>query len=462
MKLRDIRPITLIITTLASFLTPFMGSGVNIALPEIGRNFSLNVVLLSWISTIYLLSGAIFLVPIGKLADIYGRKRIFSFGVIIFTLMSLGSGLAPNIWILIMVRALQGIGSAMMFGTAMAIITSVYPPGQRGKALGINIASVYIGLSMGPFIGGIITRYIGWRFVFLSIIPLGITILYLLTHYLHEEWREARNQQFDITGSIIYSLSLLAIMLGFTLLPSWTGGLIIIPGILGFILFYRIETGTKYPILDLSLFLTNRVFAFSNLAALINYGATFGVTFLMSLYLQYIKGLSPQMAGLILIAQPGMQALVSPLAGKISDQFEPRHVASTGMALTALGLSFLIFIDIDTSIQYILMSLSILGTGYGFFSSPNTNAIMSSVDRRTFGVASGMVSTMRMIGQTFSMGVTMIIMSIFMGQASITLSTYPAFIQVVQLSTTIFMLLCLAGVFISSVRGNLHTHRNDT
>ena len=200
----------------ASFLTPFTLSSVNVALPSIGNELKVDAITLNWIATAFLLSSAMFLVPFGRLADIKGRRRIFVLGMVIFTVGSLLSGLAFSAEMLIAFRILQGIGGAMIFATGIAILTSIFPLKERGKILGINVASVYTGLSLGPFFGGILTQNFGWRSVFLVNIPIGIFIVILAALKLKAEWADARGESFDFIGSVIYSLMLLFIMLGFS------------------------------------------------------------------------------------------------------------------------------------------------------------------------------------------------------------------------------------------------------
>jgi EmrB/QacA subfamily drug resistance transporter len=365
---------TLLIVILTSFLTPFMSSSVNIALPSIGEEFSLNAVALSWVATAFSLAVATFLVPFGRVADIAGRKKIFTWGVIVYTLSSILLGISTSGTMLISVRVLQGIGGAMTFGTAVAILTSVYPPGERGKAFGIYVSSVYVGLSIGPPFGGFLTQYFGWRSIFLVTVPLGIAVIAVLLWKLKGEWAEAKGEKFDYPGSIVYSLALAAIMYGFSIVPSIAGGGLIAVGVIGILAFVWWEMRIKSPVLNMNVFKHNITFLFSNLAALINYCATSAVSFLLSLYLQYIKGFNPYHAGLILISQPIVMAILSPFAGRLSDRIEPRIVASIGMAITTIGLTLLTLLDQGTSLAFMLVTLVILGLGFACFSSPNTNA----------------------------------------------------------------------------------------
>ncbi len=447
--------VALLIAVLAGFITPFDGSSVNIALPTMGAEFGLNAVELSWISTAYLLASALFLVPFGKIADIYGRKRIFTIGISIFTLGSFLMVFSASALMLILFRVIQGLGGAMIYGTGIAILTSVYPVRERGKALGIYITSVYIGLTIGPFLGGLMTQYLGWRSIFLVNIPLGIITIGLILWRLHGEWAEARGEKFDVPGSLLYSLTLVSVMYGFSILPGITGLTLVAFGIAVLILFLFWEARTPAPVLDVRLFTGNRVFAFSNLAALINYSATFAISFLLSLYLQYIRGFTPESAGFVLVAAPIVQAAFSPFAGRLSDRIEPGILASGGMILCAAGLLFLVFVDATTSIALIVADLVVIGLGFAFFSSPNTNAIMSSVEKKYYGVASGIQGTMRLLGQMLSMGFATMVFSIVIGMVMMTPEVYQEFLLSMKVIFITFTVLCGVGVFFSLVRGKL-------
>jgi EmrB/QacA subfamily drug resistance transporter len=432
-----------------------MDSATTVALPAISQRFGMDAIELSWVRMAYLLSAAVCLVPFGKLADMFGRKRFFRYGIAVFTVAALLSGLSISSSMLIASRAVLGIGSAMIFGTGVAILTSSFPPGERGRVLGINVAAVYLGLSLGPSIGGVLTGFFGWRSIFLFAVPLGLVALAFAVWRLEGEWAEARGEIFDLRGSVLYALSLMAVMFGFSRLPRPQGIGLLLAGLAGLALFGLWELRARYPVLNIRLFARNRPFAFSNVAALINYSATSAVAFLLSLYLQYIRRLSPQQAGLVLIAQPAVQVLLSPAAGRLSDRVEARIVASAGMACTAAGLVSLFFVGPATPIWQIVARLGLLGLGFGLFSSPNMSAIMGSVDRRHYSIASGMLATMRMVGQTLSMGITLLLFSVFIGQVELAPPVYPAFFASMKTTFAIFAVLCVAGIFASLARGNV-------
>lgn len=292
----------------------------------------------------------------------------------------------------------------------------------------------------------------------MAIIPLCLLIIVAASWKLKGEWAEARGEKFDLTGAVIYALALVSLIYGFSLLPTLPGAVLTTIGVLGILTFVWWETKTVSPVLNVSLLRNNHVFLFSNLAALINYSSTSAIAFLLSLYLQYIKGLSPQNAGLVLIYQPVVMAIFSPLAGRLSDRIEPRIVASTGMALTAIGLFGFTFLNGVTTQTYIMADLMLLGLGFALFSSPNTNAIMSSVEKRFYGVAAAMVGTMRLTGQMLSMAMAMVVFALYIGRVQITPEYYPLFLRSAQAAFIIFAALCCGGILASLVRGNVRSN----
>ncbi len=449
-------PIVLLATTISSFTTPFMGSSVNVALPAIARDFSMNALSLSWVASAFLLSASITLAPMGRLADIYGRKILFLSGSLIFALSSLLCSLSITEGIFIALRVVQGIGGAMIFSTGTAMLVSAYPRGERGRILGVNIAAVYIGLTCGPFIGGLLTQHMGWKTIFIFNAALGGAVSLLTVFMVREDRSAARAEGFDLSGSLLYAIALFALMYGFSQLTSPNGGALIAIGVLSFIFFIRQQMKKPFPLLNIRLFLDNRVFAFSNLAALIHYCATFAVTFLMSLYLQHVKLLTPLQTGIVLVAEPLLQALLSPVAGRLSDRYEPRIISSVGMLLTVVGLVGLSFITSNTTLYYILFCLVLLGIGFALFSSPNVNAIMSSVEHKFYGIASAMQATMRLAGQMLSMGFAMLVFAWMIGDQSIVYENSALFMVSAKLIFGILAVTCMFGVVASLNRGRVH------
>jgi EmrB/QacA subfamily drug resistance transporter len=450
---RSLQRNVLIVATLSSFLTPFMASSVVVSLPSIAHDLSMKVITLSWVSTAYLLAAAAFCVPFGRASDIYGRKKIFTYGIILDNLASILGACATSSAMLIVARVLQGIGGAMIFTLGVTIVTSVFPPEKRGKALGIIIGAAYVGLSAGPPIGGFLTAYFGWRAIFLSNMIIGLVILTTTVWKLKPEWTGARGERFDYLGSVVYVASLALLMYGLSEIPRLFAFFLVASGALGVVLFALWEGRAEHPVLETGLFRRNRPFLFSNLAALINYSATFSVMFLMSLYLHYVKGFSVQTAGYILMTQPVVQAAFSPLAGRMSDRRSPGIVASIGMALTVVGLSVFTCLTQATHLGFIILNLMLLGLGFALFASPNTNAVMSSVDKKHFGVAGGTLATMRVAGQMLSMGAVMLVFALFRLSGVIITSAYNAqFLRSEKTAFAVSAVLCAAGVLASLAR----------
>ncbi|MDD4169295.1 MAG: MFS transporter [Desulfotomaculaceae bacterium] len=463
MKEESLKKSALLVATLASFLTPFMGSAVNLAIPSIGEQFGSSTVTLSWVVTSYLLASAAFLVPFGRAADLWGRKKVFTIGVALHTLFSFLCVVAGSMETIIIFRCLQGFGGAMIFGTSVAILTSVYPPRERGMVLGFNAAAVYTGLSLGPVLGGFLVHYLGWRSIFLFTALWGLPIIYLAIFKLKGEWAEAKEEKYDLPGAFIYVFAIIALMYGLSSVAAvtWAKWLLFI-GLLGLIMFILLQFKAPFPLLNLKVFSGNKAFIYSNLAALINYSATFAVGFLLSLYLQVVQGFDPQQAGLVLLSQPVIMAMLSPLAGKLSDRIEPRIVASAGMMITVIGLLVFYFIDQFNGLWAIIANLSLLGAGFALFSSPNTNAVMGSIEKKFYGVASSTLGTMRLTGQAFSMSIVTLLLAHYVGNVQLTKDSASLLLAGSKVTFLIFAAICLFGVFASMARGKVKTELTAT
>ncbi len=437
---------------IASFLITFNSSALNVALPSIGKEVGADPITMGWVVNGFLLASTALLMPLGRLADIAGRKRTFISGLLIFALSSALSALSNSAWPLVASRALQGVGGAMIFATSVAILASVFPAGRRGRAIGAYSSATYLGLSTGPFLGGLLTHRLGWRSLFLLNVPICSLVALATMRRVKGEWAEARGEGFDLIGSALYAIPLALAIYGISSLPSASAVIPISIGAAGLAAFALREENVEHPILNIALFRHNIAFALSNLAALINYSATFGIGFLMSLYLQFIRGLDPQIAGLILVSQPAAQAAFSPIAGRLSDRVEPRIVASAGMALTALGIAALSLSGEGGDLWIIMAELSIIGLGFASFITPNTAAIMGSVEPKFFGMASSTLATMRLAGQTMSMAIAMMVLSAQIGGARIAPEIFPSLLMGIRNSLMIFSALCAAGTFASLAR----------
>jgi EmrB/QacA subfamily drug resistance transporter len=440
------RYIVLIISTAASFIMPFMVAAVNIAIPTMREEFSLEAWVTAWVGTVYFLAIAIVQVPCGRLADIYGRKKLFIIGLLVTILASFLGMFAHSVPLLFISLALMGAGSGILINNAISILTSVFPAEKRGRVLGISTAGTYIGLSVGPYIGGVLTRAFGWQSIFILSAIMSIVLLALVIYALKGEWREAKGERFDVIGSITYAIAIALFIYGFSSLPSVPGVVLLLVGIGGLFFFARWEARTASPVFELSLFKENKAFFFSNMAVFISYIATFAIGFLLSIYLQDVRELKPDRAGLILISASVLMAIFTPISGRVSDKIEPRLVASVGMSLNCVALFLLTFLNAGTPIWYIIVALAINGLGIGIFASPNTNAIMGSVPRKSLGVAAGTLGTMRTAGMMVSMGIIMILFSLYIGDAEIVPEYYPQFLSSVRTGFIILTVFSVLGL----------------
>ena len=452
---QTLRRTALTIVCLGAFITPLMLSAVNVAIPAIARGLKMDAITASWVPLAYLLSSGVFLLPFGRLGDMFGRKRMFLSGMTTVTVASILASFAQSALLLILCRVLQGMGAAMLFGTGIAILSSVYPPEKRGKVLGLSVSSVYLGLTCGPLAGGWVTQQFGWRAVFVFHIPAAVLVIILGLVNLKGEWRGPTGQKFDLPGAFIHGAAVIALMYGFSILPAMPGFILILLSSIGFVVFFRYEKRRQHPLFNVNLFSGNPVLIYSCLTALIMYSATFSVTFLLSLYLQNIKGFAPQLAGLIMISQPLVMTVFSPVAGRMSDRYEPRLIASSGMGLTAIGLALLATAGPLTPTWLIVITLMLAGFGFSLFSSPNTNAILSSVDKQYLGAASGTVAAMRVIGQMFSMGIVTLVFALMLGPVQFSREQQGPLLASINASFVVASTLCFIGVYFSLKRGNL-------
>jgi len=446
----------LAIVAASSFFGTFLISSVNIALPAIEKDFGLDAVTLSWVVTAFLLSTAMFLLPVGRWGDLTGIRRIFKTGMVIFTVSSLLSGFAVSGYWLILLRFLQGIGAAFSSTTGPAILVSAFLPQYRGRVLGISVSAVYLGLAFGPFFGGFLTQYLGWRSIFFFSSGFGILITIIAFLFLEKDnVAKMAGKKIDLKGTFFYMLGLVALSYGSARIPSVQGWVLMITGIMLLIVFWMLESKSTMPVLETKLFTRNRLFAYSNLAALINYSATFSIIFLLSLYLQKVKGLAPRDAGSILVAQPIVMALFSPFTGRLSDRIQPRYLATIGMTMCTIGLAAFSFLTESTSIGFIVFLLFWVGLGFALFSSPNMNTIMSSVQKNQLGLASGSASTMRVVGQIISMTIATIFFAVLFDKQAVEEVTNPLFLKALKMGFITSAIIGVSGIYFSLSRGKI-------
>jgi len=447
----------LLMILLNAFSVPVMLSSVNVALPAMAEELALSALTLSWIPTAYLMASAMFILIFGRLADMYGRKKIFLIGAAFVVFSSLLAAAANSGQLLLSARFLQGVGAAMLYATQMAIVSSVFPVASRGKVIGLVISAIYFGLAAGPLIGGFTVDQLGWRANFLLQVPVAVLVFLIGVFKVDGEWAAEDKGYFDYYGALSYCSAILLICLGVSFLPNNYSYVFIVTGIAGIVMFFQTTKTRQYPIWDVMLFYTNKVFTFSCLASLIIYTSTFMNVVLLSLYLQYLQGMSATAAGVIMMVQPLTMAVFSSLMGKLSDRLEPRVLASAGMSVTAVGLIMLGFLDASSATNTIVVALIVTGLGFSLFSSPNVNAIMGSVQKKNVGSASVAVSTTRTLGQMSSMVLVTLVMAVTLGSVQIEPSVYPSLEQAISLSFFIAAVLCVPGLYLSASRGRLHS-----
>lgn len=439
----------LMASALGSSLAPFMVSSLIVALPTIGHEFSGNPELLGWLTSIFFISSAIFLVPFGRVAGNYGVKKLFTLGMAVYFLAALLCIGAPDIQFLIAARFITGIGAGMIFGTSIALLSLVFPESERGKALGINVTAMSAGFLLGFFLGGFLTFYTGWRSIFIVTLPVELFVIGLILSRIRGECELSSRKKLDIPGMVLYCLTIAFIMVGFSVLPGTTGIILIAAGLVCLVVFLVREVRTPAPLLDVRIFRHNRIFTTANITVLLFNTSNFAVIFLLSLYLQDVRYLDARVTGVILLTPVIFMALLSTFAGKLSDRKSPRMVIGSGIFLGSLGLFLFIWLNDGTPMVLIVAALALVGIGIALSQSPLIRTTMSSVPKEVFGIASGMIETMRLIGMTASIAISIIVFGLTLGTTRITTSTGQAFANSLRIIFTILFVISVCSLLIA-------------
>ncbi|MBO6122958.1 MAG: MFS transporter [Methanobrevibacter sp.] len=448
--LMEKKNLLLLICTVLSFFTVFAVNAVNIVIPSIAAEFHMSNIVQNWVTIIFLLVVAVLSVPAGQISGKYGLKKVTNLSIILFIIISIANVLVTSQEQFLACRFILGISLAFINVTSMAMIVNVFPPEERGKALGINITGVYVGLSLSPVIGGIMNYNLGWRSVVLFGVPFMFLILALLLTRISDEWSSFENMPLDLKGSLTYGIGIVLFMYGFTVLNTQPGMILTVLGVIILVIFGLIELRQSYPVFDIRFF-KNHKFLSANFASLCAYLATYAVTTILNYHLQYIKGFDSQTAGMILLVAPLCQVVLAPIAGRLSDRFVPQILAAIGMALGTISLFLFSSLDTSTSMGFLIVAMIIYGVGFGLFSPPNTNVIMGSVPAKDTSVASAAVATMRTVGQAMSMGILTLVFAFVMGNVPIVEEYYPLLVSSCQITCLICVVLCVASVFASFV-----------
>lgn len=446
----ETKNLILLICSVLSFFTVFAVNAVMVVIPTIAAEFHMSNIVQNWVTIIFLLVVAVMSVPAGQISAKYGLKKITILSIILFIIVSIANVLVTSAEQFLACRFILGISLSLINVTSMAMVVSAFPPQERGKALGINITGVYIGLSLSPVLGGVLNYNLGWRSVVLFGVPFLFVILALLLFKIDDEWITFKDNPLDLKGSLFYGVGMVLFMYGFTILNEPLGVILTVLGIVTLIIFGLIELKQKYPVFDIRFF-KNRKFLSSNFASLSAYLATFAVTTILNYHLQYIKGLDSQTAGIILLVAPLCQVVLAPIAGRLSDRYVPQILAALGMGLGTVSLFLFSFLNETTPFEFLVISMIIYGVGFGLFSPPNTNVIMGSVPPKDTSVASASVATMRTVGQAMSIGILTLVFAFVMGNVPIIEKYYPLLISSCQITCLICVVLCIASVFASFV-----------
>lgn len=449
MKL-EIETYAVLIAFLCNFFAIFLSNGIIVGVPSIASEFGMSNFIQNWIPTILFLVMAVFTVPAGQLSGKFGVKKSLLIGLIVYFIGSLGACLSISSEMFLIFRIIQGAGIAFITVSAMAMVVSATKPKNRGKALGTAVTGVYLATSFAPVICGSLTFNFGWRSMFYLVLPFLVLCMVILVLKIPEDWKTYENEPIDKLGSIIWAIGILLFVYGFTNLTNNLGIILTIVGLIVLVIFGVYELRVKSPVFNMNLF-KNKKFLSSNIAALCSYLAIMVVTTILNYHFQYVRGWNSQLAGLILIITPILMVIMAPNAGKLSDKYHPQKLASIGMAIAAISLGILAFLDANTPLYVVVVAMILQGIGMGLFTSPNMNAIMSSVPPKFAPTASASQSTMRTVGQTMSLGMLTLVFAWIMGNAPMIAKYANQIVQGSQLICGICCVLCILAIFASLV-----------
>jgi len=447
--------IVLIACCAGIFITPLMSTMMNLALVAIGDEFDVGSRSLAMVNTTFLLASVIAMVPFARLSDIYGRRKIFIIGLVTILISSIAAAFSVSFEMLLVMRFMIGVAAAAISVSSIAMLTDVFPIHKRGWAIGIHTTFVYLGVAIGPALGGFLSDGIGWRSLFFFIVPFAAASLFMLYSFKREIVSH-KGMHMDIRGSVLYGVTIMLVMYGLINLPEIWAAIMTVTGLALLFVFIRIMKRTESPVLDLSVF-KHKMFSRSCIAAFMNYASSYSVSFFMALYLQSIGALSASEAGLVMLVQPIIQVALSAKSGSYSDKLADKRILPTlGMALTCVAVLMIIFLGTEVNFYYVAVILLLLGMGYALFSAPNTNTVMSSVPSGNRGEAAGMISVVRQTGMMLSMAIAMCCITFIMGSTdNLNPSTYGDFVDVIRAAFTICLGMCIVGTLFSWFRGDV-------
>ncbi len=445
-----VQKLGLLLVSISSFLIPFMGSSLSLALPLIQNDLNLDILTLGWIPTAFTLANAALVLPFGRLADIHGRKKVFSYGVSIYTIASLLAVFSSTGLMLICFSFLQGVGCSMIFATGVALLMSIFPRERRGEVLGIYLTAAYLGLFLGPLLGGFLAQNLGWKSIFLANVPIGLLILSFIIYRFEGEWRSAGGEKFDILGTVVYIFSLSILIYGISTLNQISGKIMLIIGLISIFFFFIIEMRSSSPVIPLEIF-ANKITSLTGTALFSITVATSAMWTLLSLYLQDLRGLDTLSTALILAVQPLAVALLSPIVGRMADKDDKNVINILGAVVCTLGLILLIFLGEKSSWTMVITALLLVGVGMGLFSAPTNRDFMGSLSAKFYGFGSAALSTMVFVGQTVSLGILLFILTWHTGTVQLLPHTYPLFMEGSHVSFSVFAIFSATAALLTLV-----------
>ena len=446
----DLETIVVFVSFITSFFAVFLSNGIIIGVPAIAQDFAMNNVIQNWVPTIFFLVVAVFTVPAGQISGKFGVKKSLLAGIIVYLIGSIGAVLSFSTESFLVFRIMQGAGVAFLNVSAMAMVVHAVAPKNRGKALGFTVTGVYLATSLSPVICGFLVHNLGWRSMFYFVIPFLVLCIILMITKIPQEWKTYQDDKIDKVGSILYGIGILFFIYGFTSLITTPGKILTVLGIILLVIFGAYELRQKSPVFNMNLF-KNKKFTSSNIAALCSYIAVMVVTTILNYHFQYVRGWDAQMSGMILIITPIIMAIMAPNAGKLSDKIHPQKLAALGMGIATVALLILTFLTGKTPLYMVIIAMILQGIGMGLFSSPNMNAIMSSVPPKDAPTASASQATMRTIGQTMSLGLLTLVFAWIMGSLELAPQYAGMIVQASQTICGICTVACLLAIFASLV-----------
>jgi MFS family permease len=435
--------LSLIVILAGSFLAPLQMHSSTLAIPAIAKEMGLTADIISWFTLSQVLASACFVLPAGKLSDRFGRRRMFTLGLLLCGAACFIGGISFNGYMILLARGLQGIGAALIFAAAVALLVSVPPEDQKIRVMGIYISVAYVGMVTGPLFGGFVIEQLNWRYVFY--VPGVFFLVLTVIGFGFIKWerygdRDTRIRLLDLS---LYIGSLLLIAFGVYDATHLQGQILLLSGLLTFVAFCWFQSKRRDPLLQVKLFTESRTFTILGIAHFLTYVTILALPFTLTLYLQYLKGVNAQTTGLILLVQALCTAVIAPFSGTLSKYFRPRHLIFTGVGLFVIACLMLASLVPESSIWVVVVAIALIGSSVGVMDTPIVHTSMSTVDNSLLGSASATMNGLRTMGGFIGMGLVSYLMGLHLGSGTIEPSLYPPLMKVIEQFFNVSVLLAL-------------------